>query len=115
MQFETVCLENDLIPNLGIAVKVSNQQVAIFYMPNTKERVFALSNWDPISKANVLSRGILGDIQGRLVVSSPIHKHHFDLKTGQCLEEEVSVPSYSVKIENGKISLAVETLYEQTA
>ena len=42
---------------------------------------------------------IIGDIDGRLSVASPLYKQHFDLRTGQCLEDdEVSVPVYAVEL-----------------
>ena len=42
-------------------------------------QVYALDNFDPHSGANVLSRGIVGDLSGELVVASPVYKHHFSL------------------------------------
>jgi len=52
-----------------------------------RDAVFAIGNYDPASDANVLSRGIVGDIGGEIVVASPIYKQHFSLITGRCLEE----------------------------
>ena len=52
------------------------------------EQVFAVSNFDPFGKANVLSRGIIGSIGEQLVVASPLYKQHFDLQTGACLEDD---------------------------
>jgi nitrite reductase (NADH) large subunit len=33
-----------------------------------EKRVYALSNKDPFSQANVMSRGIIGDLQGERVL-----------------------------------------------
>ena len=46
-----------------------------------------MGNLDPFSRANVLSRGIVGDLKGELVVASPVYKQHFSLRTGQCVED----------------------------
>lgn len=95
----TLCKLSDLIPNSGICAEVDGQQIAIFYLPSETPQVYAIGNWDPIGKANVLARGIVGDIDGRLVVASPLYKQHFDLLTGECLEDDdVSVAAYTVAI-----------------
>jgi len=73
--------------------------VALF---RVQEKVFAIGNRDPFSGANVLSRGIVGDLKGELVVASPVYKQHFSLLTGRCLEDEnVAVPVYVTRIEEG--------------
>ncbi len=52
----------------------------------------------------MLSRGLVGNLGERLVVASPIYKHHFDLQTGECLEApEHSVPTWPARIEGGKV------------
>lgn len=95
----TICRHSDLIPNSGICADVTGQQVALFYLPNESPCVYAIGNWDPIGKANVLSRGIVGDIGGRLIVASPLYKQHFDLVTGECLDNsDISVPVYAVEL-----------------
>jgi nitrite reductase (NADH) small subunit len=95
----TVCRQSDLVANSGINALVNDQQVAIFYVPTYEKKIFAIGNWDPIGKANVLSRGIVSEINGRLTVSSPLYKQHFDLLTGECLEDnEQSVPVYNASI-----------------
>lgn len=103
-EWVNVCKESDLIAFSGVAALVNNNQVAIFYMPGQEQNIFALDNHDPFSGANVLSRGITGDLKGKKVVASPIYKQHFDLETGQSLEDEsISVASWPVKIENGEV------------
>lgn len=105
----TVCDQEDLIPNIGVCAKVNNHQIAIFMVEDTigNSELFAIDNYDPKSGANVLSRGIVGDLKGHKVVASPIYKNHFDLQTGECLEEEYSIPVYTVRNANGKIEVAV--------
>jgi nitrite reductase (NADH) small subunit len=70
--------------------------------------VYAINNYDPFGNANVLSRGIIGDINGQPVVASPLYKQHFNLQTGVCLEDEtVRIPAYAVRIENGKVQVSI--------
>lgn len=98
-----VCQLDDLVPELGVAVRLGNTQVALFYWPETAE-VFALDNTDPFSAANVIARGIVGDLQGKRVVASPLYKQHFCLETGQCLEDEsVSLATWPARIQEGQV------------
>lgn len=99
-----VCNTSDLIENSGICALVNDQQVAIFYLPRTEQKVFAVSNWDPLGKANVISRGIVGDIKGTVVVASPLYKHHFSLQTGVCLEDATcKLDTFNIKIDKDKV------------
>ncbi|MBX2808541.1 MAG: nitrite reductase small subunit NirD [Cellvibrionaceae bacterium] len=101
----TICDDADLIPGTGLCALLGDQQVALFKsrQPST---VYAIANYDPIGKANVLSRGILGSIGDAMVVASPLYKQHFNLVTGQCLEDEQhSVKTYAVRVHAGKIEL----------
>jgi len=100
-----ICSVTDLLEDAGIAALIDEEQVALFYVKKT-EQVFALSNYDPFSEANVMSRGIIGSIGDDLVVASPIYKQHFNLATGQCVEDaSVSIDSYPVRINNGRVLL----------
>jgi nitrite reductase (NADH) small subunit len=87
-QWQKVCSREDLVENSGICALVGEEQVALFYLPQQEKQLFAISNHDPIGNANVLSRGMVGDVDGRIVVASPLYKQHFDLESGECLEEE---------------------------
>jgi len=99
------CESSDLIAGTGVAVSLGDEQVAIFKL-RKDESVYAISNYDPIGKANVLSRGITGSIGDRVVVSSPLYKQHFDLKTGECLENQgVKVKAYPVRVYEGSVQL----------
>lgn len=101
-----ICQLQDLVANSGVCVKIEDQQVALFYLPDETPQVYAIGNWDPIGKANVLSRGIVGDIDQRLVVASPLYKHHFDLVTGDCVEEpEINVPVFGVAVVSDQVVL----------
>lgn len=93
-----ICRVDDLVRGGGAVALVDGEQVALFYLPDADEPgIFAIGNRDPIADAAVLSRGIVGDVGGELVVASPLYKQHFSLTTGRCLEEpEMSVPVYRV-------------------
>ena len=102
--WEMICQRSDLVDGSGVCALLGNKQVALFYLPGEEPPLYALGNRDPIGKANVLSRGIIGDINGELVVASPLYKQHFSLRTGVCLEqEEVSVEAYDVRLEGDSV------------
>jgi len=102
-----VCLLAAIAPNTGVCALVAGQQVAIFRF-GTGSDVFAISNYDPFSKAFVLSRGIVGDRNGIRKVASPIYKQNFNLITGQCLDDEtVSIPSFKVRVVEDRVQVAV--------
>lgn len=99
-----VCSVDDLQKNSGVCALVEGEQVAIFYMADNS--IYAINNYDPFGKVHVLSRGMIGDIKGEPMVSSPLYKQHFNLKTGVCFEDEtVSVASYGIRIEGNKVEV----------
>ena len=103
----TICPLDAIAPNTGVNALVGQEQVAIFRIGSTDE-VYATGNFDPFSKAFVMSRGILGDRKGVLKVASPIYKQNFNLKTGVCLDDEtVALPVYPVQIVDEQVQVAV--------
>lgn len=105
--WNAVCSIDDILPNTGVCALVNDRHVAVFHVNDGTARLFAIDNFDPNSKASVLSRGLVGNLGERIVVASPIYKHHFDLKTGECLEApENSVRAYALRVENGRIMVA---------
>ncbi len=106
----SVCRLDDLIENMGQCALVGNKQVALFRLSGV-DQVYAVDNLDPFSKANVLSRGIVGDLKGATVVASPIYKQHFNLATGQCLEDEsVRLSVYATRIVDNAVQVSVDSL-----
>jgi nitrite reductase (NADH) small subunit len=98
-----VCRLDDILPDTGVCALVHGEQVAIFLVDR---KIYAIGNRDPFSGANVLSRGIVGDLNGELVVASPLYKQHFSLLTGRCIEDpSVSVPVYGVRVEGEDIQI----------
>lgn len=94
----TVCAFDALVPDMGVRALVGDSQIAVFRLSGSDD-VFAIDALDPFSNAPVLSRGIVGDLRGQLVVASPIYKQHFSLETGQCLEDEtVAVRTFAARV-----------------
>ncbi|MFB8790624.1 MAG: nitrite reductase small subunit NirD [Potamolinea sp.] len=105
-----VCCLSEIVPNTGVCALVEDEQVAIFRV-GCESEVLAISNYDPFSKAYVLSRGIVGDRNGITKVASPIYKQNFNLMTGECLDDEtVSVPTYQVRVVEGRVQVAIASV-----
>lgn len=102
-----VCRLADIVPNTGVAAKVGTAQVAIFRLTAADDRetgLYALCNRDPRSGAYVLARGLVGSLKGRPVVASPVYKQHYDLTSGECIEDAaLSVVSYPVRVFDGMV------------
>lgn len=104
-----ICPLDDIVPNTGVCALVNGEQVAVFHVSNgdADGAVYAIENYDPGSHAAVLSRGLIGSLGERVVVASPIYKHHFDLRTGECLETPAySVSAFAARVENGQVWVA---------
>lgn len=100
-----VCRLRDIVPNTGVCALVHERQVAVFRLDG--DQLFALDAHDPFSRANVLARGIVGDLQGERVVASPVYKHHFSLTSGRCLEDAgVCVDVFPVRLEGHTVWVA---------
>ena len=107
MSYTTICTLDDITPNTGVCALVGNEQVAIFRIThNGKDQLFAIANHDPFSKANVLSRGIVGCKNGEPFVASPIYKQLFHLPSGQCLDDEsVQLKTWPVELAGKEIRI----------
>ncbi len=100
-----VCAFDRLIPGRGVCALVGLHQVAVYRVG--ADDVYALSNYDPFSRANVLSRGIVGSKGDRTKVASPVYKQSFDLETGECIDDPaVSVPTFEVRVSDGVVQVA---------
>jgi len=105
-QWVDVCAVEALVPGRGECVLVGEDQVALFRLSDGS--LFALSNYDPFSRTNVLSRGIVGSKDGVAKVASPVYKQGFDLRTGQCLDDPaVSVMTFAVRATDGRVEVAL--------
>lgn len=96
--FHPVCPLDRLLPDRGVAALVDGTAVALFRLSHGE--LLAIDNLDPISGASVLSRGIVGDVDGVPTVASPLYKQRFDLRTGRCLDDGAfSVRAHDVHCE----------------
>ncbi len=101
-----VCAYDDLQPERGAAVLVGGRQIAIFRLIDGD--VVAVGNVDPFSRASVMSRGLVGTKGDVVFVASPMYKQRFDLRTGNCLDDETAVvPVYPVRVTDGRVEIAI--------
>lgn len=104
MRWVNVCELDQILPFDGVAALVHGEQIAIF---RVSDQVFAISNYDPFSRAYVMARGIVGDSKGVLKVASPIYKQSFNVATGECLDDpSVKLPAYPVRVVDGMVQVS---------
>jgi nitrite reductase (NADH) small subunit len=102
-----VCALADLPLDRGVAALVGGAAVAIFRWGRLDE-LFAIGNVDPYSGASVLSRGLVGSVDGRAFVASPVFKQRFDLATGRAIDDpDVGVEVHRVEVVRGRVLVAV--------
>lgn len=103
-----VCALEDLVTNSGVCALINDEQVAIFKVGASESaQYFAISNWDPIGKAFVLYRGLIGSVGDDVVVASPLYKQRFSLVTGQCYDAEIEpLTVYPVNVKNQTLHIA---------
>jgi nitrite reductase (NADH) small subunit len=103
-----VCHLDEIVPDTGVCALIGERQVAIVRI-GEGERVYAVGNFDPFSKAYVLSRGIVGDTHGVPKIASPIYKQSFDLRTGRCVDDpEVYIPVYQARLRGRRVEVLDE-------
>lgn len=105
-----VCSLTDLEVERGRAALLGGTQIALFLLHGADGkpgRVHAVSNFDPYSRANVISRGIVGSRQDAPTVASPMYKQVFDLRTGMCLDTQGKEPAalgvWPVTVSDGEV------------
>ena len=109
-KWSSICHIDDIVLNSGRCALFDGEQVAIFRINDVvagEEKLYAVKNYCPFSTANVISKGIIGSVQDKTVVASPLYKQHFDLSNGQCLEDSaVKLKTYNVRLVGETIELA---------
>lgn len=102
-----VCALEDLVPGRGACALVGPYQVALFRAP-ADGALYALSNYDPFSRAYVLSRGIVGSKGETPKLASPVYKQSFDLRTGTCLDDpSVVLMTFPVRAVDGRVQVGL--------
>lgn len=99
-----VCSYDDLLPERGVAALLDGVQIAVFRL--ACGRIAAIGNYDPISRANIMSRGLVGTKGDTTYVASPMFKQRYDVATGQCLDNDaMSVAVYSGRVKDGLVEV----------
>ena len=99
-----VCPVERLTAGRGVAAFVDGHAIAIFLLADDDVR--AIDNVDPVSGASVLSRGLVGDVDGAATVASPLYKQRFDLRTGACLDvEDAFVAVHEARVTDGMLEV----------
>lgn len=110
VSWQALCSRRDLVANSGVVAWLDGEQVALFHLPEseTGEQVYAIAHKDPKSGANVIGRGILGQLKGDLVIASPLYKQHFRLADGSCLEyPEQQLQVWPVRLNGNAVEIAI--------
>lgn len=112
---QSICDFNRIIPGRGVAALLEDgTQVAVFRLHD--DSLYAVSNLDPFMDANVMSRGLIGDRGGEPIVTSPLLKQAFLLKSGVCLDDEsVALEVYAVEVQGGVIRVGVNSEVKASA
>ncbi len=120
--FVTVCRLDDLVKELGVAALLpgaddgdpEGRQIALFRMVD--DTVYAVQQRDPFAGSNVLARGLVGThSDGKLglvdepVLSSPMYKQVWSLRTGACLDAQGKAPQdirvYPTRVVDGIVEV----------
>ncbi len=89
----------------GATIKHGGTQIAVFHFASRGEW-YATQNMCPHRREFVLSRGLIGDDNGKAKVACPVHKKTYSLETGACLSgEEYSLRVFPVKVEGDDVYL----------
>ncbi|WNW09822.1 nitrite reductase small subunit NirD [Pseudomonas sp. DTU_2021_1001937_2_SI_NGA_ILE_001] len=108
LHWQALCSRQDLVANSGVVAWLQGQQIALFYLPGNPCPLYAVGNRDPKSGANVIGRGLVGQLGGELVIASPLYKQHFRLEDGTCLEyPEQNLPSWPVRLNGDAVEIGL--------
>ncbi len=89
----------------GATVKYGRTQIAVFNFASRGEW-YATQNMCPHRREFVLSRGLIGDQNGKPKVACPVHKKTYSLESGQCLSgEDYAVQVFPVRIDGDDVYL----------
>lgn len=108
-EWVAVCALADLTPGRGVAALLDDEQVAIFLLgyPEGAPALRAVGNIDPIGRAAVMSRGLVGSRGAVPTVASPLLKQAFSLDTGECLDDGThTLPVYPIRVSAGVVEIA---------
>ncbi|MBS3803580.1 MAG: nitrite reductase small subunit NirD [Oleiphilaceae bacterium] len=114
--WKTIGKKRDLVPGSGVGARLGKCQIALFWIPDMDDRVFAINNYCPFSGVHILARGIVGDVEGEPVVATPLYKQHFSLIDGRCIEhDDVAVDAWEARFEGDEVQVQVSEADELAA
>ncbi len=103
-EWTRVCSSDRLVPDRPVCALVGEVPVGI--VRTSFGELFAFVSIDPFSSANVLWRGVVGSIDGRPTISSPMFKQRFLLGTGECLDDASrSIEVMAIREYDGEIEV----------
>lgn len=106
--WQAICPLEAIPEQAGIGALLGDLQIALFRFGQS---IYALDNREPGSDAQVLSRGILGDVAGEPVVISPLYKQRIRLRDGRQVDSgEQAVRAWPVKVVDGKVWVGNQAL-----
>ncbi|HVS39579.1 MAG TPA: nitrite reductase large subunit NirB [Gemmataceae bacterium] len=89
----------------GAAIKYGRTQIAVFNFASRGEW-YSTQNMCPHRREFVLSRGMIGDQNGKPKVACPVHKRTYSLESGQCLSgDDYAVQVFPVRIDGDDVYL----------
>ena len=102
----TICWLAEMLPERPVAALVDGVQLAVVRL--TDDQIYAVGMWDPIARANVMARGLVGSrlVDGVEVpvIFSPIYKQPYDLRTGVSLDDpEVCQGSWHAEVSGATV------------
>ncbi len=105
-RWTSACTLPRLLPGRGVAVLLrGGAQAALFLLDDGTLR--AVGNIDPVGRAAVMSRGIVGDREGEPTLASPLLKQVYSLVDGRCLDDPaVRLPVHEVRVVDGVVQVA---------
>lgn len=105
--WRTVCALDEIPPDMGVAALIGTLQVAVFRV-GADDQLYAISNFDPYSCTHTVARGIVGDLNGELVVALPMYKQHIRLTDGTCVEDaETRLEVFAVRVYRGAVQVGI--------
>lgn len=110
--WQKICTRADLVAHSGVAAWLESgdesTQIALFYLPGHAGELYAVGNRDPFSGANVIARGIVGDVKGEPVIASPLYKQHFRLSDGVCMEDsQMRLHHWPARFDGERVMIAI--------
>lgn len=101
------CSVDDIPSDGGACILIDGKQIAIFNFARRNEW-YATNNQCPHRQQMVLSRGIIGSMEGEPKVACPFHKKSFSLRDGSCLNDsEYRIETFPVEVREGVVYVSV--------